>query len=103
MENDEEKRNRINPIPDELQEPVNIPEKLLKYMNKQQRHTYLKMQIHGWRLKFIRRPLFRKPVCVFTDPKETILAVIEEDGTFNKQPRFLFRSADKRAKNDLKQ
>ena len=90
-----EKRNRKKPIPDELLEFQDIPEKLLKYMNKKQRHTYLKMQLHGWRLKFIRRPFLQRPVCVFTDPKESTLAVIEEDGTFNKYPNVPLRDTDK--------
>jgi len=91
-----EKRNGKKPIPDELLEHQDIPKKLLRYMNKEQRHTYLKMQMHGWRLKFIRRRLLKRPVCVFTDPKETTLAVIEEDGTFNKYPNVPLRGADKK-------
>ncbi|MEA1890265.1 MAG: hypothetical protein U9N50_10860 [Pseudomonadota bacterium] len=90
-----EKRNGKTPIPDELLESLHIPKKLLKYMNKKQRHTYLKMQIHGWRLKFIRHPLSQNPVCVFTDQKGTMLAVIENDGTFNKYPDFPLRDTDK--------
>ena len=95
MEHDE-KRSGKKPIPDDLLESLEIPKKLLRYMNKEQRHTYLKMQLYGWRLKFIRRPLSQKPVCVFTDPKGTALAVIEEDGTFNKQPKLSLRGAGKR-------
>ena len=91
-----DKRNGKKPIPDELLEHQDIPNKLLRYMNKEQRHTYLKMQIHGWRLKFIRRPLLKRPVCVFTDPKGTMLAVIEEDGTFNKYPNVTLRGTDKK-------
>ncbi|MFW2438836.1 MAG: hypothetical protein ACN4GR_05635 [Arenicellales bacterium] len=91
-----EKRDGKKPIPDELLEYQDIPEKLLKYMNKEQRHTYLKMQLHGWRLKFIRRRLSKRPVCVFTDPKQTTLAVIEVDGTFNKYPNVQLRSTDKK-------
>jgi hypothetical protein len=94
----EEKRKGKEPVPVELLESLNIPKKLLKYMNEEQRHTYLKMQLHGWKLKFIRRPLSQKPICVFTDANETSLAVIENDGTFNKYPDIPLRSAKNRAK-----
>ena len=43
----EEKRNGKKPIPGDLLESLGIPKKLLRYMNKEQRHTYLKMQLHG--------------------------------------------------------
>jgi len=79
----EGKRKGIKPVPGDP----------LKYMNEAQIFMYRRMQAYGWHLKFIRRPLFQRPVCVMTDPKKTALAVLEEDGILNKRPDIQLRSA----------
>ena len=79
----EEKRKGIKPVPGDP----------LKYMNEAQIYTYQRMQADGWHLKFIRRPLFQRPVCIMTDQEKTALAVLEENGTLNKHPDIQLRSA----------
>ena len=63
-----------------------------KYINEEQLMVYRRMQAFGWHVKFIRRPLFQRPVCVLTDPDETTLAVIEADGTLNKSSEITLRN-----------
>ena len=79
----EEKRKGIKPVPSDP----------LKYMNEAQVFTYRRMQTFGWHLKFIRRPLFQRPVCIMTDPEQAVLALIEENGMLNKNPDIQLRSA----------
>ena len=68
-----ERRKGIAPVPDDP----------LKYLNDAQLITYRRMQAVGWNIKFVRRPLFQRAICVLTNAEETILAVIEESGLLN--------------------
>jgi hypothetical protein len=78
----EEKRKGTKPVPDEP----------LEYLNEAQRFTYHRMKASGWRIKFIRRPMFQNPVCVMTDPDDTTLAVIERNGFLNRRPDIPLRN-----------
>ena len=68
-------------------------------MSEEQRATFHNLQLQGWQCKFVRRPLFHRPVCIVTNPEQTQLAVIEEDGAFKKQLDIPLRSADNWANN----
>jgi hypothetical protein len=70
------------------------PYELQKHMSEEQRNTFHNLELHGWQCKFVRRPLFQKSVCIVINQEKTQLAVIEEDGTFNKQLDIPLRSAD---------
>ena len=78
----EEKRIGTKPVPDEP----------LEYLNEAQRFTYHRMKASGWRIKFIRRPMYQNPVCVMTDPDDSTLAVIERNGFLNRHPDIPLRS-----------
>ena len=84
----EEKRKGIKPVPDDP----------LGYLNEAQRFTYHRMKRSGWRIKFIRRPMYQNPVCVMTDSNDTMLAHIEQNGFLNKQPDIPLRSDESREK-----
>lgn len=60
-----------------------VPNDLHQLLNEKQSTKYHNLELHGWKCKFIRRPMFQRPVCIMTNSEETQLAVIEEDGTFN--------------------
>jgi hypothetical protein len=77
----EEKRKGIKPVPDDP----------LGYLNEAQRFTYHRMKASGWRIKFIRRPMYQNPVCVMTDSDDTSLALIERNGFLNKNPDIPLR------------
>lgn len=80
----EEKRKGTKPVPDEP----------LEYLNEAQRFTYHRMKASGWRIKFIRRPMYQNPVCVMTDSDDTVLALIERNGFLNKNPDIPLRRED---------
>lgn len=84
----EEKRKGIKPVPDNP----------LGYLNDAQQFTYRRMKASGWYIKFIRRPMYQNPVCVMTDPDESMLALIEKNGYLNKQPGIPLRSNEHWAK-----
>ena len=67
---EEDKRGTVKPVPDDW----------LQYLNDNQLLTYRRLQGFGYHLKFVRRPLFQRPVCVFSDPDATKFFVIDEDG-----------------------
>jgi len=52
-------------------------------LNPKQLHALLECQFFGWRLKFIRLPLFQQPVAVLYNAKFDILGVLESDGHIN--------------------
>jgi hypothetical protein len=83
-----EKRKGIKPIPDDP----------LGYLNEAQLFTYHRMTAVGWRIKFIRRPMYQSPVCFMTDSGEAALALIEQNGFLNQQPDIPLRSDENRVK-----
>ena len=71
----EEKRKGVSPIPEDLKE----------VLNEAQLITLNKMVGFGWRLEFVRRPLFQGIVPVLFHPDSKDYAVLEDDGTLNMQ------------------
>ena len=49
------------------------------------------MESFGWRLQFIRRPLFQDPVVVVTDGEGVKIGILEEDGRINMAPDIKVR------------
>ncbi|MDR6990677.1 MULTISPECIES: hypothetical protein [Luteimonas] len=50
------------------------------------------LEIFGWRLAFVRRPLFQAPIPVLFDREGTRHVVILEDGTLDEQPVLPLRT-----------
>ncbi|WP_394005058.1 hypothetical protein ACF3M1_08100 [Luteimonas sp. WGS1318] len=50
------------------------------------------LEIFGWRLAFVRRPLFQAPIPVLFDRAGTRYVAIREDGTLDEQPVLKLRS-----------
>lgn len=50
------------------------------------------LEIFGWRLAFVRRPLFQPPIPVLFDREGTRHVVILEDGTLDEQPVLPLRT-----------
>ncbi len=71
----EEKRKGMSPIPENLKEVLN--EAQLMMLNK--------MEGFGWRLEFVRRPLFQGLIPVLFHPDSKQSGVLENDGTLNMQ------------------
>ena len=78
----EHKRGEVDPVPDNL----------VKYLNEAQLMTYHGVERFGWYIKFIRRPLFQRSVCVLSDPEGTMIAVLEDDGSINENADIQLRT-----------
>ena len=78
---DDEKRTGIKPVPDDV----------ISFMNEEQLIAYHSLESFGWYIKFIRRPMFQRPVCVMSNPDGTVNAVLEDDGTINESPDIIIR------------
>ncbi|HDZ79371.1 MAG TPA: hypothetical protein ENH39_08745 [Gammaproteobacteria bacterium] len=77
----EHKRGEVDPVPDNL----------MKFLNEDQIIAYHGVERFGWYIKFIRRPLFQRSICVLSNPEGSRLAVLEEDGSIDEDPGIQFR------------
>lgn len=82
----EHKRGEVDPVPDNL----------MKFLNEDQIIAYHGVERFGWYIKFIRRPLFQRSICVLSNPEGTTLAVLEEDGSINENPEIQLRGERQR-------
>ncbi|NOY15538.1 MAG: hypothetical protein GXP23_01145 [Gammaproteobacteria bacterium] len=76
------KRGEMAPVPDDL----------MKFLNEDQLIVYHGVERFGWYIKFIRRPLFQRPMCVLSNPEGTKLAILEDDGSINEDAEIQLRS-----------
>jgi hypothetical protein len=76
-----EKRRGDNPVPDQG----------IEMLTELQRLALLRIEGFGWRLHFIRRPLFQDPVAVVVDGAGQKIGVLEEDGRINMDPDIKVR------------
>lgn len=60
-----------------------IPAALARYLNDLQIVALHSLESFGWRLAFIRRPLFLQATVVVSSPDGHKTAVLEEDGSVN--------------------
>lgn len=67
---DGEKRKGDTPIPDNLEEVLNEP----------QRRALPGIVQSGWELRFLRRPLFQEPVLLLRNPNNNRTGVLDRDG-----------------------
>ncbi|EDY86787.1 conserved hypothetical protein [gamma proteobacterium HTCC5015] len=81
MMSDDEKRQGMDPIPPDVSE----------FLNTDQKMALNRIAGFGWKLRFIRRPLFDTPTVVAVDPEGNQHAVLEEDGEINMNPDIVIR------------
>ena len=72
----EDKRKGDKPIPDDVK----------NFINGAQFAELHKIEGFGWKLRYIRRPLFQTPVIVVTDANGGSVGVLEDDGRLNLEP-----------------
>jgi hypothetical protein len=70
---------------------VPVPDNLDDYLNEGQLRTLRKVEDFGWRLAFVRRPLFQDIVPVVVSDDGTKHGVLEEDGNINMQHELMIR------------
>ncbi|WP_372778580.1 hypothetical protein [Litorivivens sp.] len=61
-----------------------VPESLESYLNASQISTLHKVEHFGWALKYVRRPLFMEPVPILIHQDMGTYAVLEMDGSLNR-------------------
>lgn len=83
---DKDKRNKQKPVPTNLGE----------FLTEEQQLALNKIESYGWRLEFIRRPLFQKPTVVVFGPDNGQIGVLLDDGTIEREPDLSLRSTDPR-------
>jgi hypothetical protein len=62
---------------------VPIPAAMARYVNDLQLSALHSLESFGWRLAFIRRPLFLQAIVVVASPDGRKVAVLEDDGSIN--------------------
>lgn len=65
---------------------VPVPGNVENYLNEAQLAELHKIEGFGWKLVFVRRPLFQEIVVVVTDAGGGSIGVLEEDGRLNLDP-----------------
>jgi hypothetical protein len=78
-------------LKDKRYSEVPVPENLDEFLNTDQLYSLRRMEDFGWRLAFIRRPLFQDIVPVVVSADGTKHGVLEEDGSINMQPDIAVR------------
>ncbi len=68
-----------------------VPHNAIDLLNPVQVVTLRQIEGFGWRLQFIRRPLFQDPVPVVIDADGKKIGILEEDGRLNIEPDIKFR------------
>jgi len=63
-----------------------IPRNYLRYFNKDQVNTFIRLKESGWKLYFIRRPRLRKHIIAMINNADKSIGVIEQSGLFALNP-----------------
>ncbi len=71
------------------EEPV--PRNPERHLNTTQLSVLHQVEGFGWKLKFLRRPLFQDSVAVITNADGSQTGVLEEDGEINMNSEIPFR------------
>jgi hypothetical protein len=81
---DKDQRNRQQPIPDNLEQ----------LLNSRQQAALKMIQSLGWRLKFVRRPMFMEAQPVVFNAKLDQVGILDTDGNINLQLELDVRSSE---------
>lgn len=79
-----ERRTNQKPVPDEVK----------KYLNYQQQVIFRQSHYFGWRLAFVRRPLFLEPTVVVYNDEFEMIGILDPDGQINMESALDFRAPE---------
>ena len=79
-----ERRKGDNPVPDNLDE----------YLNDLQMQALQRLESMGYKLKFVRRPLFLDVIAVVSNPQNHKIAMLKVDGSIDFFPDIQLRDWD---------
>lgn len=68
-----QERNRMPPVPEDLDQRL----------SKDQRYRLRQLEGFGWRVAFVRRPLFQEITVVLASAEGSQLGILEPDGELN--------------------
>ncbi len=68
-----------------------VPDNVENHLNNLQNQSLRRLESFGYRLKYIRRPLFQDVVVVVVDPQKQTLGVLNEDGSLDLHSEVQFR------------
>ncbi len=67
------------------------PAELRTLLSGEQRETLSELERYGWRLHFVRHPLFQASTAVVFDTEREIYGELGDDGTLDEQPKLRMR------------
>lgn len=82
MKDKKDKRKGVEPVPEDVEAHLNEPQ-LCRLRS---------IEGFGWRIKYIRRPLFQTPVIIVVNSEGDEIGTLEEDGGLNLKPDIEIRT-----------
>jgi len=73
---------------DKRERMVPVPNNYRTYMNEAQQDQLRTIEGFGWKIFFIRRPMFNESLVVVTNQEGSSIGVLEEDGRLNLEPNI---------------
>jgi len=68
-----------------------IPDNLEDWLSPEQMQMLHQIESFGWKIKFIRRPVFQDPIIVLVGDDEKKIGILEKDGRINMDPDIVLR------------
>ncbi len=68
-----------------------VPDNLEDWLTPEQMQMLHQIESFGWKIKFIRRPVFQDPIIVLVSDNEKKIGVLEKDGRINMDPDITLR------------
>jgi hypothetical protein len=68
-----------------------VPDNLEDWLSPEQMQMLHQIESFGWKIKFIRRPVFQDPIIVLVGDDEKKIGILEKDGHINMDPDIVLR------------
>jgi len=68
-----------------------IPDNLDDWLTPDQKQMLHQIESFGWRLKYIRRPVFQDPIVILISDDGKKIGILEKDGRVNMEPDITIR------------
>jgi len=81
MKNHLERRTRKSAVPSDFEQ----------YLNVHQLNTFKYLQEFGWKMHFIRRPLFQQPTAIMINEDFNCICLLEKEGHVDMHPTLELR------------
>lgn len=68
-----------------------VPDNLEDWLTPEQMQMLHQIESFGWKIKFIRRPVFQDPIVILVGDDEKKIGILEKDGKINMDPDITLR------------